>query len=320
MTKAAAAPAAGTKPEDQEGGVIDFSGEEDGLLSGGIDDGGAGHAGDGKPAGEAAGGKKPGEDDDAGRAAMVPSHRLREVSEHASELERENAFLKGQLSQREAAPAAQKKEERQKVDIDALEDKIFEATQTGDKGTAIKLRREINDELKRQAKEEASAEATSVAETRIAASAAAQEQANLDETVEQVITRFPMLDSNSSEKDALAIKMVLGVRADLEIQGVRPATALKRAVREVTDRLQIKPVGTAAANDEGNPGQRRNRQALSRAGETSQRQPERAGGIGNRSGAAIGSTLSDQQIRQMGNTKEEKQKMFAGDIPGMEDA
>ena len=293
---------------EKEDGPIDFSveGEDEHLAGEGAAEEGAATEGAEGEADPDAAAVIAGEEADAAARGGIPPQRFQRVSEKLTEQKLENARLRGENDALRSASAPGKTAAAavDPVDIDKLEDHIFEATIGGDKETALKLRREVNAELERRAETKAEARAVTALEN----ARRADIQNEMQQTAEALAEAYPFLDVNSDERNDEAIALVVAARDNAIAKGVRPVLALQNAVKKIAPLYGGDP-GAAAEAAKDDLGKQRQRAALERAGKTSIAQPTRlAGGIGERAAAGRKDTLSDEQIRAL-NTK----KMFAGE-------
>lgn len=258
--------------------------------------------------------------------APVPYSRLSKVvderntlKEQKARLEGENEALRRQLNP--AKPAEPAPEPVKALDLREIEKQKAKALLEGDSDAYADLSMQAYNEIKRLNKEES--EQTAIAHSTKAVARSAQEQRNAEiaETVSEFEEKYPYLDPNSDERDGKAIDHV-NLLYDYNMKnGMRPVKALKDAVATVA-RLKTKDADPAAprlAAVPTNKGKERDAAALKRAADASQAQPQPLeSGIGARSGASTIDTknLTDQQIAKIGNTKEERLKMFASDFGG----
>jgi hypothetical protein len=159
----------------------------------------------------------------------IPFKELATAREQAAEWER-IAREKDEELKRLAVPAAEDAKpaaDPNVVDLDALEDKAYEAMMEGDKDAVKAIRRQINDELRRQA--EASATARVQSEMS-AAMRQAETTRLLNDTAAKAYTAYPFLDVAAEGKNDAAIHDVIEWRDYLISRGAAPHEALSQSV------------------------------------------------------------------------------------------
>lgn len=236
----------------------------------------------------------------------------------------ENARLQGENKglRTVAAPAPAAAPVAKVVDIDALEEQAFEAGLLGEKQQVIALRKQINAEIQRRAEEAADQRAAQHSAAAVARATKESIEREMQEAAVRLVEQYPLLDSESEDADPVAIEEVQVLAAiNRDKRGMRPAAALEAAVKRVAksydwDEPPAQPTSRAGIADLG---AQRTASAVKRAAAASNAQPvPLAGGIGARAkGSQINpATITDEQLKGIGNTKEQRKAMFAGEIGG----
>ncbi len=199
------------------------------------------------------------------RDAVIPRARFDEVNAKLHAEREEAARLRAELE------ALTKKPEPTDNNIDTLEDEYFEAMIAGDKTKAKEIRATINAEIFTRA-QAASEEVVSTTLTQ------REIQSSFAKVVEQTVTDYPFLDSNSPDANAEAIGEVVEWRDFYLSKGDTPAAALQKAA------AKIAPIYSKAADPTPEPmTDKRKQAAIANAAKASAAQPPAVeAGIGNR--------------------------------------
>lgn len=251
--------------------------EEDLKRIAGEDDEGQQPESDESDEGEEAGGRK-------GGSSYIPYSRFAEINERRIRAEERARLLEEELQRAKGAaqPAAEGKpaDDKPAFDFDAKEEEYAQALMDGDTKLAAAIRKEINDEIRRQAEEQAAANA----EMRLLAR---QAQEAFQKAVTESIEKYPFLDKNSPQAHPKAISEVVEWRDFYISKGKSPAEALRQAVKRIAP-AYAGGSRQGDADDEGVESPRnRLKAALERNANHANRQPARlAGGVGDRSDAA----------------------------------
>ena len=253
---------------------FDFEGETDlELLGGVIDDEQAADpepevVEEAEPAPEVAPEPNPEqEEEDAPqprRDAVIPRARFDEVNAKLHAEREEANRLRAELEALNRSSTTQ----ADAIDVDTLEDQFFDAIINGEKERAKEIRAQINAEIYTKARA-ASEEAVSTTLTQ------REIQSSFAKVVEQTVTDYPFLDSNSPDANAEAIGEVVEWRDFYLSKGDTPAAALQKAA------AKIAPIYSKAAPEL--PTDKRKQAALATAAKASAAQPPAVeAGIGNR--------------------------------------
>ena len=213
------------------------------------------------------------------RDAVIPRARFDEVNAKLHAEREEVARLRAELEQRgKTEPTSQAP-----IDVTDLEDQYFEAMIGGDKEKAKEIRAQINAEIFTQAKAASEAAVSSTLTQR-------EIQSTFSAAVEQTVSAYPFLDSNSPEANEEAIGEVIEWRDFYINRGDNPASALVKAAAKVAPSfVQAKPSEPAPAVDT------RKQAAAVTAAKTSAAQPPAVeAGIGNRAIPVGDDIISDQ--------------------------
>jgi hypothetical protein len=201
------------------------------------------------------------------RDQVIPRARFDEVNAKLHAAREEAEQFRAALAER----AERAEQAQDSVDVDDLEDQYYEAIMSGDKDEAKKIRSRINADLY------ARAEATSAAvvSRQLAEQA---EESQFQSVVNQAVTVYPFLDSESKAANKAAIDDVLSWRGMYEAQGHSKANALAMAVNKVGPYYH-----RPAPAEEDQPVDTRKQKALRLAAETAALQPPRVDdGVGTR--------------------------------------
>ena len=198
------------------------------------------------------------------RDAVIPRARFDEVNAklHAEREEANRLRTELEAMNRSSTTKADV------IDVDTLEDQFFDAIINGEKEKAKEIRAQINAEIYNRARA-ASEEVVSTTLTQ------REIQSSFAKVVEQTVTDYPFLDSNSPDANAEAIGEVVEWRDFYLSKGDTPAAALQKAA------AKIAPIYSKAAPEL--PTDKRKQAALATAAKASAAQPPAVeAGIGNR--------------------------------------
>ena len=198
------------------------------------------------------------------RDAVIPRARFDEVNAKLHAEREEANRLRAELEALNRSSTTQ----ADAVDVDTLEDQFFDAIINGEKEKAKEIRAQINAEIYTKARA-ASEEAVSTTLTQ------REIKSSFAKVVEQTVTDYPFLDSNSPDANAEAIGEVVEWRDFYLSKGDTPAAALQKAA------AKIAPIYSKAAPEL--PTDKRKQAALATAAKASAAQPPAVeAGIGNR--------------------------------------
>ena len=198
------------------------------------------------------------------RDAVIPRARFDEVNAKLHAEREEANRLRAELEALNRSSTTQ----ADAIDVDTLEDQFFDAIINGEKERAKEIRAQINAEIYNKARA-ASEEVVSTTLTQ------REIQTSFAKVVEQTVTDYPFLDSNSPDANAEAIGEVVEWRDFYLSKGDTPAAALQKAA------AKIAPIYSKAAPEL--PTDKRKQAALATAAKASAAQPPAVeAGIGNR--------------------------------------
>ena len=198
------------------------------------------------------------------RDTVIPRARFDEVNAKLHAEREEANRLRAELEALNRSSTTQ----ADAIDVDTLEDQFFDAIINGEKERAKEIRAQINAEIYTKARA-ASEEAVSTTLTQ------REIQSSFAKVVEQTVTDYPFLDSNSPDANAEAIGEVVEWRDFYLSKGDTPAAALQKAA------AKIAPIYSKAAPEL--PTDKRKQAALATAAKASAAQPPAVeAGIGNR--------------------------------------
>ena len=198
------------------------------------------------------------------RDAVIPRARFDEVNAKLPAEREEANRLRAELEALNRSSTTQ----ADAIDVDTLEDQFFDAIINGEKERAKEIRAQINAEIYNKARA-ASEEVVSTTLTQ------REIQSSFAKVVEQTVTDYPFLDSNSPDANAEAIGEVVEWRDFYLSKGDTPAAALQKAA------AKIAPIYSKAAPEL--PTDKRKQAALATAAKASAAQPPAVeAGIGNR--------------------------------------
>lgn len=171
--------------------------------------------------------EEPEEEEQAG--GRIPKGRFNEVNERRIRAEERARVLEEELARVRGGSqggGGKKEEEAPAFDYDAKEAEYADAMMEGDKDKALKLRKEINAQLRADAE----AEATAKAEQRIMQREAERE---FKTAVAAAIEKYPFLDAKSKQANADAIDDVVALRDHYIRKGKSPGDALRMAADKI---------------------------------------------------------------------------------------
>ena len=201
------------------------------------------------------------------RDAVIPRARFDEVNAKLHAEREEANRLRAELEALNRSSTTQ----ADAIDVDTLEDQFFDAIINGEKERAKEIRAQINAEIYTKARA-ASEEAVSTTLTQ------REIKSSFAKVVEQTVTDYPFLDSNSPDANAEAIGEVVEWRDFYLSKGDTPAAALQKAA------AKIAPIYSKAADPTPEPmTDKRKQAAIANAAKASAAQPPAVeAGIGNR--------------------------------------
>ena len=205
------------------------------------------------------------------RDAVIPRARFDEVNAKLHAEREEANRLRAELEALSQPKTAQPTE----IDVDTLEDQFFDAIINGEKERAKEIRAQINAEIYTKARA-ASEEVVSTTLTQ------REIQSSFAKVVEQTVTDYPFLDSNSTDANAEAIGEVVEWRDFYLSKGDTPAAALQKAA------AKIAPIYNKTTEPTPDPTpepltDKRKQAAIANAAKASAAQPPAVeAGIGNR--------------------------------------
>lgn len=209
------------------------------------------------------------------REPVIPRARFDELNSKLHAEREENERLRAQLEQSsQAKPAAGDVAET--VDIDALEQQYFDAMIDGNKDAAVKIRGQINREIRAQAEAEATQKVTRNM-------TAKEQEREFSSVAKQAVADYPFLDDKSEAANQTAIAEVVEWRDFYMAKGDSPAVALQKATAKVapmyaTAQPVVKDEKTAAVKVDT-----RKQIALERnLADSTKQAPAVVAGIGNR--------------------------------------
>ena len=288
---------------------FDFEGETDlELLGGVIDDEQAADpepevVEEAEPAPEVAPEPKPEqEEEDAPqpkRDAVIPRARFDEVNAKLHAEREEANRLRAELEALNRSSTTQ----ADAIDVDTLEDQFFDAIINGEKERAKEIRAQINAEIYNKARA-ASEEVVSTTLTQ------REIQTSFAKVVEQTVTDYPFLDSNSPDANAEAIGEVVEWRDFYLSKGDTPAAALQKAA------AKIAPIYNKTTEPTPDPTpepltDKRKQAAIANAAKASAAQPPAVeAGIGNRA-VPFGDDIIGDQAKWEKASEAERLRMLS---------
>lgn len=217
------------------------------------------------------------------RDSVIPRARFDEVNAKLHAEREEANRLRAELEALSQPKTAQPTE----IDVDTLEDQFFDAIINGEKEKAKEIRAQINAEIYTKARA-ASEEAVSSTLTQ------REIQTSFAKVVEQTVTDYPFLDSNSPDANAEAIGEVVEWRDFYLSKGDTPAAALQKAA------AKIAPIYNKTTEPTPDPTpepltDKRKQAAIATAAKASAAQPPAVeAGIGNRAVPFDDDIIGDQ--------------------------
>ena len=201
------------------------------------------------------------------RDAVIPRARFDEVNAKLHAEREEANRLRTELEAMNRSSTTQ----ADAIDVDTLEDQFFDAIINGEKERAKEIRAQINAEIYNKARA-ASEEVVSTTLTQ------REIQSSFAKVVEQTVTDYPFLDSNSTDANAEAIGEVVEWRDFYLSKGDTPAAALQKAA------AKIAPIYSKATEPTPEPlTDKRKATALATAAKASAAQPPAVeAGVGHR--------------------------------------
>ena len=229
------------------------------------------------------------------RDAVIPRARFDEVNAKLHAEREEANRLRAELEALNRSSTTQ----ADAIDVDTLEDQFFDAIINGEKERAKEIRAQINAEIYTKARA-ASEEAVSTTLTQ------REIQSSFAKAVEQTVTDYPFLDSNSPDANAEAIGEVVEWRDFYLSKGDTPAAALQKAA------AKIAPIYSKATEPTPEPlTDKRKQAALATAAKASAAQPPAVeSGIGNRA-IPFGDDIIGDQAKWDKAPEAERQRFLA---------
>ena len=226
------------------------------------------------------------------RDAVIPRARFDEVNAKLHAEREEANRLRAELEALNRSSTTQ----ADAIDVDTLEDQFFDAIINGEKERAKEIRAQINAEIYNKARA-ASEEVVSTTLTQ------REIQSSFAKVVEQTVTDYPFLDSNSTDANAEAIGEVVEWRDFYLSKGDTPAAALQKAA------AKIAPIYSKAAPEL--PTDKRKQAAIANAAKASAAQPPAVeAGIGNRA-VPFGDDIIGDQAKWEKASEAERLRMLS---------
>lgn len=269
---------AATEEKPDMGNDLDPEQPDEQATSDGVGDGGESPAGsnteaEGEDGADGQGGK---------RSAGIPKARFNEVNEERKEALRKLEAAEEELKRLRAAtekpaataPAAAPAAASDDADIDAKEQEYAEALYAGDGKKAAAIRREINEQLVKQA----TAQAREVAATEFTAR---ESKTLLQAAVQTAVAAYPWLND---PEGADALDLILAARDQRISKGMPAHLALIEAVNKIAPKFAPDSDTPSRVSEKQEPAKDlRTPAAIARGLADSDRQPAAAqAGIGNR--------------------------------------
>ena len=233
------------------------------------------------------------------RDAVIPRARFDEVNAKLHAEREEANRLRAELEALSQPKTAQPTE----IDVDTLEDQFFDAIINGEKEKAKEIRAQINAEIYTKARA-ASEEVVSTTLTQ------REIQSSFAKVVEQTVTDYPFLDSNSPDANAEAIGEVVEWRDFYLSKGDTPAAALQKAA------AKIAPIYNKTTEPTPDPTpepltDKRKQAAIANAAKASAAQPPAVeAGIGNRA-VPFGDDIIGDQAKWEKASEAERLRMLS---------
>lgn len=233
------------------------------------------------------------------RDAVIPRARFDEVNAklHAEREEANRLRTELEAMNRSSTTKADV------IDVDTLEDQFFDAIINGEKEKAKEIRAQINAEIYNKARA-ASEEVVSTTLTQ------REIQSSFAKVVEQTVTDYPFLDSNSPDANAEAIGEVVEWRDFYLSKGDTPAAALQKAA------AKIAPIYNKTTEPTPDPTpepltDKRKQAAIANAAKASAAQPPAVeAGIGNRA-VPFGDDIIGDQAKWEKASEAERLRMLS---------
>ena len=233
------------------------------------------------------------------RDAVIPRARFDEVNAKLHAEREEANRLRAELEALNRSSTTQ----ADAIDVDTLEDQFFDAIINGEKERAKEIRAQINAEIYTKARA-ASEEVVSTTLTQ------REIQSSFAKVVEQTVTDYPFLDSNSPDANAEAIGEVVEWRDFYLSKGDTPAAALQKAA------AKIAPIYNKTTEPTPDPTpepltDKRKQAALATAAKASAAQPPAVeAGIGNRA-VPFGDDIIGDQAKWEKASEAERLRMLS---------
>ena len=233
------------------------------------------------------------------RDAVIPRARFDEVNAKLHAEREEANRLRTELEAMNRSSTTQ----TDAIDVDTLEDQFFDAIINGEKERAKEIRAQINAEIYTKARA-ASEEAVSSTLTQ------REIQSSFAKVVEQTVTDYPFLDSNSPDANAEAIGEVVEWRDFYLSKGDTPAAALQKAA------AKIAPIYNKTTEPTPDPTpepltDKRKQAAIANAAKASAAQPPAVeAGIGNRA-VPFGDDIIGDQAKWEKASEAERLRMLS---------
>ena len=233
------------------------------------------------------------------RDSVIPRARFDEVNAKLHAEREEANRLRAELEALNRSSTTQ----ANVIDVDTLEDQFFDAIINGEKEKAKEIRAQINAEIYTKARA-ASEEAVSTTLTQ------REIQSSFAKAVEQTVTDYPFLDSNSPDANAEAIGEVVEWRDFYLSKGDTPAAALQKAA------AKIAPIYNKTTEPTPDPTpepltDKRKQAAIANAAKASAAQPPAVeAGIGNRA-VPFGDDIIGDQAKWEKASEAERLRMLS---------
>ena len=243
------------------------------------------------------------------QSGHIPKSRFDEViaernaeRERSAELERRIQALEASNKPKEAeAPKVEVK------DVDALELEYANLMLEGEVEKAVKLRGQINAEIRRQAED--------AADQRAAQREAAQTQKaitnELQATANQIEKDYPYL---STEEGEMVVPQITALRDAYIAKGMKPAEALRKAADFIAPRFDPDP--KQDDKDEEKPEAKKDTRAaaaIARGIKDSAAQPPQMSGVGNRSMDTVKRDVNGMSEEEFDALPESEKRKMRGD-------
>ena len=233
------------------------------------------------------------------RDAVIPRARFDEVNAKLHAEREEANRLRAELEALNRSSTTQ----ADAIDVDTLEDQFFDAIINGEKERAKEIRAQINAEIYTKARA-ASEEAVSTTLTQ------REIQSSFAKAVEQTVTDYPFLDSNSPDANAEAIGEVVEWRDFYLSKGDTPAAALQKAAAKIAPIYNKTTEPTLDPTPEPLTDKRK-QAALATAAKASAAQPPAVeAGIGNRA-VPFGDDIIGDQAKWEKASEAERLRMLS---------